>query len=87
MPACKLLGLFVSEWGIEANPEKIVSITSLSKPACINEVQRLEGCIAALSGFISRLGEKVMPLYHMMKKTDHFVGSDAANATFEALKK
>ena len=40
-----------------------------------------------MSRFISRLGEKVIPLYQMMKKTDDFVWSDAANETFEALKK
>ena len=50
-------------------------------------MQRLAGRIAALSRFISRLGEKATPLYHMMKKTDNFVWSDAANAAFEDLKK
>ena len=38
------------------------AITSLGKTACINDVQRLAGRIAALSRFISRLGEKVIPL-------------------------
>ena len=77
----------VSEWGIEVNPEKIKAITSLAKPACINDVQRLAGRIAALSRFIRRLGEKSIPLYQMMKKTYHFVWSDAADQAFEALKK
>ena len=79
VPAGKLLGFLVSEWGIEANPEQIKAITSLSKPACVNDVQRLAGHIAALSRFISRLGEKAIPIYQMMKKTDHFVWSDVAN--------
>ena len=59
----------------------------MAKPACINDVQRLAGHIAALSRFISRLGEKAIPLYEMMKKTDNFVWSDAANAAFEDLKR
>ena len=87
VPACKLLGFMVSNRGIEANPEKIKAITSLAKPACINDVQRLAGRIAALSRFISRLGEKAIPLYQMMKKTDDFVWSNAANAAFEDLKR
>ena len=87
VPTGKLLGFLVSERGIEANPEKIKAITSLAKPACINDVQQLAGCIAALSRFISRLGEKAIPLYQMMKKTDDFVWSDAANEAFEALKR
>ena len=59
----------------------------MAKPACINDVQHLAGRIAALSRFISRLGEKAIPLYQMMKKTDNFVWSDAANAAFEDLKR
>ena len=63
VPACKLLDFLVSNRGIEANSEKIKAITSLAKLACINDVQRLAGRIAALSRFISRLDEKAMPLY------------------------
>ena len=77
----------VSERGIEANPERIKAITSLAKPACINDVQCLAGRIAALSRFISRLGEKDISLYQMMKKIDNFVWSDAANNAFEDLKR
>ena len=74
VPVGKLLGFLVSNRGIEANPEKIKAITSLAKLACVNDVQRLAGRIAALSRFISRLGEKAIPLYQMMKKTDNFFG-------------
>ena len=87
VPAGKLLGFLVSNRGIEANPEKIKAITSLAKLACINDVQRLAGCIAGLSRFISRLGEKALPLYQMMNKTDTFVWSDAADVAFEHLKR
>mgnify|MGYP005849362657 CR=1 FL=1 len=77
----------VSERGIEANPEKIKAITSLAKLVCVNDVQCLAGHIAALSRFISRLGEKAIPLDKMMNKTDHFGWNDAANEAFEALKR
>ena len=87
VPAGKLLGFLVSNRGIEVNPDKIKAITSLAKPACINDVQCLAGRIAALSRFISRLGEKAIPLYQMLKKTDNFVWNDAADAVFEDLKK
>ena len=60
VPAGKLLGSLVSNRGIEANLEKIEVITSLVKPVCINDVQRLAGRIAALSRFISQLGEKAI---------------------------
>ena len=58
VPAGKLLGFLVSNRGIEANPEKIKAITSLAKLACINDVQRLAGRVAALSRFIRWLGRR-----------------------------
>ena len=82
VPAGKLLGFLVSNRGIEANPEKIAAITSLAKPVCINDVQRLAGRITALSRFISRLGEKAIPLYQMLKKMDNFVWSEGADKAF-----
>ena len=87
VPAGKLLGFLVSNRGIEANPEKFSAITSLAKPACINDVQHLAGQIAALSRFISCLGEKAIPLYQILKKTDDFVWSDAVDKAFEDLKR
>ena len=87
VPTGKLLGFLVSERGIEANPEKIKTITSLTEPKNLHDVQRLAGRIAGLSRFISCLGEKAIPLYQMLKKTDNFKWSAAANDALEALKK
>jgi hypothetical protein len=42
--------------------------------------------LASLSRFVSQLGEKAMPLYQLMKKTDHFVWSQRANDAFNDLK-
>ena len=86
-PCRKASGFSCSERGIEANLEKIKAITTLAKPARLNDVQRLAGWVAALSRFISRLGEKAIPLYQLLKKSDDFVWSDAADQAFEALKK
>jgi hypothetical protein len=35
-------------------------------------VQRVMGCLAALSRFISRLGEKGLPLYRLLRKAERF---------------
>ena len=37
----------------------------------VKGVQRLTGCLATLSRFISRLGERGMPLYKLLKKDRH----------------
>jgi hypothetical protein len=58
IPRGILLGFIVSERGIEANPEKIAAITNMGPIKDLKGVQRVMGCLAALSHFISRLGEK-----------------------------
>jgi hypothetical protein len=63
VPRGMLLGFIVSERGIEANPEKNVAITNMGPIKDLKGVQRVMGCLAALSRFISRLGEKGLPLY------------------------
>ena len=67
-----LLGFIVSERGIEANPEKISAIMRMGPIQNIKEVQRVMGCLTALSRFISCLGERGLPLYRLLKKADHF---------------
>jgi len=63
VPRGMLLGYIVSQRGIEANPEKVSAITRMGLIRDIKGVQRVTGCLAALSRFISRLGEKALPLY------------------------
>jgi hypothetical protein len=50
-------------------------------------MQKFAGCLASLSRFVSRLREKAMPLYQLMKKTDHFVWSLCADEAFKDLKR
>jgi hypothetical protein len=63
-----LLGFIVSECGIEANPKKISTITKMSPIQDMKGIQMVMGYLAALSHFISCLDEKVLPLYHLLKK-------------------
>jgi hypothetical protein len=57
---------------IEANLEMIEAIMSMEPPRSQKKVQRLTGCMAVLSRFISRLGENGMPFYKLLKKVDKF---------------
>jgi hypothetical protein len=87
VPARQLLGFIVSHCEIEVNPEKIKAILDISRPNDLKDVQRLTGCMAAVSGFISRLGKKTLPLYKLMKKSDKFVWTDEADAVLKDLKR
>ena len=72
VPRGMLLSFIVFERGIKANPEKILAITRMGLIQNIKGVQRITGCLAALSRFISRLGKRGLPLYRLLKKADRF---------------
>ena len=72
VPGGQVLGYLISARGIEANPEKIKAILEMDKPTNLKGIQRLAGRVAALSRFIARLGEKALPLYALMRKTNKF---------------
>jgi hypothetical protein len=87
VPAVQLLGFIVSHRGIEVNPEKIKAILEISWPNDLKDIHRLTGCMAAVSRFISRLGEKALPLYKLKKKSDDFIWTDKADAALKDLKR
>ena len=55
-------------------------------PRCLKDVQKFTECLASPKRFVSRLGEKALPLYQLMKKSDRFVWSPQADAAFNDLK-
>jgi hypothetical protein len=81
-----LLGFMVGHRGIEANPAKIGAIRKMAKPSNKKDVMKLIGMMVALSRFISKLGEKGLPFFEILKKVDKFVWEDEAQKSFEALK-
>ena len=78
VPKGKLLGYIVSERGIEANPKKIIAISNMGPIRNVKGIQRLTGCLAALSRFTSWLDKWGMPLYKVLKKMDAFVWTEEA---------
>jgi phenylalanine-4-hydroxylase len=76
----------VSERGTEANPEKIPTIADMGPIKNLKGVQRVTGCLAALSHFIARLRERNFPLYKLMKKSDHFTWTLKAQEVLDSLK-
>ena len=63
-----------------SNPKYEASSKTLRCP-------KLTGCLAALSRFISRVGEKALPLYQLMKKSTDFTWTEEAQVAFDDLKK
>jgi hypothetical protein len=86
VPLGKLLEFIVSNRGIKANPVKISAITDMGAPATIKDMQKLTGCMAALNRFISRLGERGLPFFKLLKRQDKFQWMDEAKRALQDLK-
>jgi hypothetical protein len=86
VPSGLLLSFMVGHRGIEASPTKVNAIRKMAKPSNKKDIMKLTGMMAALGYFISRLGEKGLPFFKLLKKADKFVWGDEAQKAFEALK-
>jgi hypothetical protein len=86
VPRGMFLGFIVSERGIEANPEKIAAITNMGPIKDLKGVQRVMGCLAALSRFISRLSERGLPLYRLLRKAERLTWTPKAEEALGNIK-
>ena len=81
----KFLGFMVSQRGIEVNPEKIQAIMELEPLRTVKEVQSLNGKIAALNRFISKVTDKCLSFFRTLRKS--FKWTDKCQKAFDDLKK
>jgi hypothetical protein len=72
LPRGMLLGYIISQRGIKPNPKKVAALDRMGPIRDLKGVQKVLGCLAALSRFISRLSEKGLPLYRLLKKHERF---------------
>jgi hypothetical protein len=86
VPSEKLLGFIISHRSIVANPKKISAITNMKAPTCIKDVQKLIRCMAALKRLISKLGERWLPFFKLLKHQEKFMWTTEADQALAQLK-
>jgi hypothetical protein len=62
------LDFMVGHQGIEANPVKVDAIHNMTKPSCKKDIMKFTCMMAALGHFISKLDEKGLPFFKLLKK-------------------
>jgi hypothetical protein len=87
VPSRKLLGYMVPRCGIDPNLEKVSTITKMKMLVSLHDVQKLTGCMAALSRFISWLSIRGLPFFKLLKRQDKFQWTQEAQEAFKDLKK
>jgi hypothetical protein len=76
----------VSHRDIEANPTKVDAIRWMNRPTGKKDVMKFTGMMAALGRFISKLGEKGLPFFKLLEKSDKFQCTDEADRALEELR-
>jgi hypothetical protein len=81
-----VLGCLVSMKGIEANPDKIRAITQMQPPQNRKDVQKLTGRIASLNRFISKLTERSLSFFTVLRGSAKIKWGAEQQKAFDGLK-
>lgn len=63
----KILSFLVSQRGIKVKPHMIDAIKKMRSPTLLWGVQKLTGCMVALSWLISRLGDRGLSFVKLLR--------------------
>lgn len=64
----EFLDFYLTERGIEANPDKCGAITEMKPPTTKKDIQKLTGMIVALSRFVSQAAKRSLSFFKLFKK-------------------
>jgi hypothetical protein len=82
----RVLGCLVSTKGIEASPDKIKAILQMQSPQTRKEVQKLRGSIAALNRFITKLAQRSLPFFSVLRGSTKVEWGPDQQKAFDDLK-
>ncbi|GAU46380.1 hypothetical protein TSUD_280790 [Trifolium subterraneum] len=70
--AGKFHGFYLTERGIDANPNKFRAFTEFPTPNDKKSIQTLNGMLTALSQFIAKSAQHALPLFKLLRKESAF---------------
>ncbi|KAK2427943.1 hypothetical protein QL285_026492 [Trifolium repens] len=85
--AGKFLGFYLTERGIEANPDKCRAFTELPVPHDKKSIQTLNGMLTSLSHFIAKSAQHALPLFKLLRKESAFEWTEECDQALQHLKK
>ena len=72
MHAGKFLGFYLTERGIEANPDKCRAFSEFPTPNSKKSIQSLNGMLTSLSRFVAKSAQHALPLFKLLRKESSF---------------
>ncbi|CAJ2667150.1 unnamed protein product [Trifolium pratense] len=85
--AGKFLGFYLTERGIEANPDKCRAFAELPTPSDKKSIQTLNVMLTSLSRFVSKSAQHALPFFKLLKKEAVFEWTEECEQALQHLKK
>jgi hypothetical protein len=84
--AFKFIGFYLTERGIEANPDKCRTFTELPTLHSKKCIQTLNGMLTALSIFVAMSAQHTLPFFKLLRKETKFEWTDECENALKHLK-
>ncbi|CAJ2645722.1 unnamed protein product [Trifolium pratense] len=85
--AGKFLGFYLTERGIEANPDKCRAFFEFPTPDSKKSIQSLNGMLTTLSRFVAKSAQHALPLFKLLRKESAFEWTKECEDALQHLKR
>ncbi|XP_058726285.1 uncharacterized protein LOC131597615 [Vicia villosa] len=85
-PGRKIPRFYLTERGIEANPDKCRAFSDLPTPNSKKSIQTLNGMLTSLSRFVAKSAQHALPLFKLLRKETTFEWTEECERALSHLK-
>ncbi|GAU18714.1 hypothetical protein TSUD_80020 [Trifolium subterraneum] len=85
--AGKFLGFYLTERGIEANPDKCRAFFDYSTPKSKKSIQTLNGMLTSMARFVAKSAQHALPLFKLLRKETTFEWTEECEGALQHLKR
>ncbi|GAU34117.1 hypothetical protein TSUD_65960 [Trifolium subterraneum] len=85
--ARKFLGFYLTERGIEANPDKCRAFFDYPTPKSKKSIQTLNGMLTSMARFVAKSAQHALPLFKLLRKETTFEWTEECEGALQHLKR
>ncbi|GAU36139.1 hypothetical protein TSUD_316680 [Trifolium subterraneum] len=85
--AGKFLGFYLTERGIEANPDKCRAFFDYPTPKSKKSIQTLNGMLTSMARFVAKSAQHALPLFKLLRKETTFEWTEECEGALQHLKR
>ncbi|GAU42123.1 hypothetical protein TSUD_350970 [Trifolium subterraneum] len=85
--AGKFLGFYLTERGIEVNPDKCKAFFDYPTPKSKKSIQTLNGMLTSMARFVAKSAQHALPLFKLLRKETTFEWTEECEGALQHLKR